>query len=110
MVIRGAEKRMIKGDEWFKCQHSKIIVPAVCVCACACARACVCVRPRARACEFVCVFVCVFVCACARGCAGLRWPYKAGGLCRVGTWSSGPTVNAQRMRPHVRVAFGEGAL
>ena len=40
--------------------------------------------------------------------AGLRWPYKAGGLCRGGTCSSSPTVNVQRMRPHMRGGLWRG--
>ena len=40
--------------------------------------------------------------------AGLGWPYMAGGLCRGGTCSSGPTVNAQQMRPHMRGVLWRG--
>ena len=42
--------------------------------------------------------------------AGLRWPYKAGGLCIGGTCPSGPTVNAQRMRPHMPGGCWRGGL
>ena len=42
--------------------------------------------------------------------AGLRLPYKAGGLCRRDTCSCGPTVNAQRMWPHMPGGLWRGVL